>query len=207
VNTPSVLSIYDRSGNFVKPWLDAGFPCIIVDTQHEPGEHTDGLLTRVGADVIGWMPPLRRYAFVASFSPCTDVAVSGARWFQGKGLARLAHAIRLFARGVEIAEWSGAPWLAEHPVSTIATHFRKPDFTFDPCDYGDPYTKKTCLWTGGGFIMPTKQRVEPALGSKMHLLPPSAERANLRSETPMGFARAVFAANAARCIAANGGGA
>src|SRR5438874_1852065 len=41
--------------------------------------------------------------------------------------------------------------------------------TFDPCDFAgyltdpapDRYTKKTCLWTGGGFIMPKPKRVEP----------------------------------------------
>ena len=95
-----------------------------------------------------------------------------------------------------------APYLIENPVSTISTYWRKPDFTFDPCDYAgypggenDLYTKKTCLWTGGGFIMPPPKRLEPVQGSRMHRLPPSPERANLRSATPMGFARAVFEAN------------
>jgi hypothetical protein len=44
--------------------------------------------------------------------------------------------------------------------------------------------------------------VFPNLGSKMHRVSPSADRANIRSETPMGFARAVFEANAP-AIAAN----
>lgn len=121
--------------------------------------------------------------------------MSGARWFKDKGLRSLIDALSLVERCREIAEWSGAPWFLENPVSTISSYWRKPDYTFDPCDYGDPYTKRTCLWTGGGFVMPPKDRVEPTEGSKMHLLPPSHERANLRSATPMGFARAVFEAN------------
>jgi hypothetical protein len=44
--------------------------------------------------------------------------------------------------------------------------------------------------------MPPKCRVEPTEGSKMHLMAPGADRANLRSATPPGFARAVFHANA-----------
>jgi len=44
--------------------------------------------------------------------------------------------------------------------------------------------------------MPPKSRVHPYEGSKMHLLPPSGDRANLRSATPNGFARAVFRENA-----------
>lgn len=78
---------------------------------------------------------------------------------------------------------------------------------FDPFEYGgyldppgDAYTKKTCLWTGNGFRMPAKWPVEPTEGSLMHLLPPSEDRANLRSATPQGFANAVFAANVPEVI-------
>ena len=80
-------------------------------------------------------------------------------------------------------------------MSVISSHYRKPDYTFDPCDYGDPWTKKTCLWTGNGFVMPPKDRVDPVLGSLIIKMPPSEDRQNLRSETPKGFAEAVFAAN------------
>lgn len=193
--SPIVLSLCDYTGNMVKPWLANGYECWIVDMQHPAGEHRDpgnANLVRVGADIRTWLPPRREYAAAFAFPPCTDLAVSGARWFQGKGLLRLADAIEVFGACVRICEWTGAPWFAENPVSVIASHFRKPDYTFDPCDYGDPYTKKTCLWTGGGFVMPEKRRVEPTEGSKMHLIPPSPERANLRSETPMGFAQAVY---------------
>jgi hypothetical protein len=43
--------------------------------------------------------------------------------------------------------------------------------------------------------MPPKRRVEPVEGSKMHLLPPSEDRERIRSQTPKGFAQAVFEAN------------
>ena len=92
--------------------------------------------------------------------------------------------------------------MIENPVSTISTYWRKPDHTFDPCDYGgylespgDAYTKKTCLWTGNGFVMPETKRIPPTEGSRMHKLPPSSDLANLRSATAKGFARAVFEAN------------
>ena len=68
-----------------------------------------------------------------------------------------------------------------------------PTLIFNPCDYGDPYTKKTLLW--GRFTVPRKRPVEPTLGSKMHLLPPSKDRWKLRSATPPGFAQAFFEAN------------
>lgn len=97
--------------------------------------------------------------------------------------------------------------MIENPVSTLSTYWRKPDHTFDPCDYGgyvsppaDQYTKKTCLWVGNGFVMPKTRPVEPVLGSKMHFVGPSPERANLRSATPLGFAYAVFQANCPEVI-------
>jgi hypothetical protein len=190
-----VISCFDRSTNMVKPWAEAGYLCYCVDLQHPAGETRDGNIVRVGADMRDWLPPRGEVVFAAFFPPCTDVAVSGARWFKDKGLGGLIQALQLFDVSVKLAEWCGAPYLIENPVSTVSSYWRRPDHSFDPCDYGDPYTKKTCLWTGGGFRMPKKQRVEPTEGSKMHLMAPSPDRADRRSETPMGFARAVFEAN------------
>lgn len=190
-----VLSLFDHSTTMVKPWADAGYHCICVDVQHPEGETLEGNITKVGCDILEYLPPIADYTIVFAFPPCTHLAVSGARWFRGKGLGKLSESIRLFYRAAQICEWAFSPYLIENPVSTISSYWRKPDYTFDPCDYGDPYTKKTCLWTGGGFKMPTKNRVEATKGSMMHKLPPSDERANLRSQTPEGFANAVFRAN------------
>ena len=197
-----VISCFDLTGNMVMPWAEAGYPCYCVDVRHPQGETRQGNIIRVGADMRDWLPPFRPITFAAFFPPCTDVAVSGARWFRDKALLALCRALGLFYASIRLAEWTQAPYLIENPVSTISTYWRKPDFTFDPCDYAgypggenDTYTKKTCLWTGGGFVMPPPKRLEPVQGSRMHRLPPSPERANLRSATPMGFARAVFEAN------------
>jgi hypothetical protein len=128
--------------------------------------------------------------------------VSGARWFQDKGIGALIETLELFEAAVRIAEWTKAPYLIENPVSTISSYWRKPDFIFDPCDYGgyltpsdDAYTKRTCLWTGNDFIMPHRKWIKPVEGSRMHRIPPSKSRTALRSATPKGFAQAVFEAN------------
>lgn len=197
----NVVALFNRTDTMLAPWAQAGFTCYSVDTQHPVGETREGNIVRVGADVRHWLPPRGPIAFMAAFTPCTHMAVSGARWFKGKGLRLLSESIELFARSAELCEWSGAPYLIENPVSTISTYWRKPDYTFDPCDFAgyeggeaDTYTKHTCLWVGGGFHMPQKRRRDP-LNSRMHLLPPSDERADLRAATPPGFARAVFDAN------------
>lgn len=195
-NREIVLSLCDRSGNFLMPWAETGqFRCIAVDIQHAPGASIQGGIEYVGADIRSWLPPRGRYRFVAGWPPCTHLAVSGARWWRGKGLSALAESIELVDRCAQIIDWADADGFIENPVGALSTHWREPDYTFDPCDYGDTYTKKTCLWAFKLFRMPPKNRVDATEGSKMHLMPPSDERANLRSETPMGFARAVFKAN------------
>ena len=185
----------------VKPWRDAGYRCICVDIQHTGVEIRDGI-EYTQHDVQTYMPPLGIYKIAFGFPPCTHLAISGARWFQSKGLSALHEAIGIVEATRRLCEWTSAPYCIENPVSTLSTYWRKPDYTFNPCDYGgytappsDAYTKKTCLWTGSGFKMPATKPVEPTEGSKMHLLPPTSDRADIRSETPMGFAIAVFEAN------------
>lgn len=204
VKSKIVLSLCDRTGVMVAPWRDAGFRCICVDTQHTPGVQRRNEIEFVGADIRGYLPPLGEYAVCFAFPPCTHLAVSGARWFQEKGLSSLHEAIGIVEAARRICEWTEAPWMLENPVSTLSTYWRKPDHMFDPCDFGgylnpngDAYTKKTCLWTGGGLVFPQKKSVVAVEGSKMHLMAPSEQRSNLRSETPAGFAQAVFQAN--RC--------
>ena len=75
--------------------------------------------------------------------------------------------------------------------------------TFSPHEYAgwceeDNYTKKTCLWVGGGFVTPTpcaSYSGDPP-DDRIHKMAPSPDRAAMRSQTPKGFALAVYAANA-----------
>jgi hypothetical protein len=198
-----VLSLCDWTGNMVQPWIEAGYEAVTVDLQEAPINEKRHHFV---ADVTRWRYPLRfgQPAIVFAFPPCTSLAVSGARWFREKGLSGLIDGLSIVNACREICETSGAPWMLENPVSTLSTYWRKPDYAFHPSDYtgfelGDNYTKKTCLWTGGGFIMPppliaSKEKPD----SRIHFASPGAERANFRSATPMGFARAVFRANSQR---------
>jgi hypothetical protein len=191
----------------VQPWLEAGYECWCVDTQHPPGETREGNLVLVGADILTWLPPRREYVIAFAFPPCTNLSVSGARWFRDKGLDGLARGIALVERCALICQWTEAPWMLENPVSVLSSYWRMPDHTFQPWQYGDPFSKKTCLWTGHGFHMPPPQvLVRPAdTQEKVWRMAPSADRGDKRSETPMGFARACYAANeppqTERCVA------
>lgn len=209
-----VVCLYDTSGVLGEPWRAAGYRVIRLDlfnTEHfripEPGESI-----AVQADLLGGVPEammdpgfLSRVAFVGAFPPCTHLAVSGARWFKGKGLRKLADSINMFATAAEFCEATGAPYFIENPVSTISTYWRQPDHFFHPWYYNaldekSSYTKKTCLWVGGGFQMPPKAVDEslPVDKNYIHYLGSNAKDGagkDLRSVTPKGFAEAIFLAN------------
>ena len=199
----TVVSLCDRTGNMVRPWIEAGYHAVTVDLQ--PAEPMPGR-THICADIMALTPEFARQfqpAAVFAFPPCTDIANSGARWFRDKGLSGLIEALRLVEQSRAISEASGAPWMLENPMGQLSTYWRAPDHKFNPCDYAgyspdpdeDSYTKLTCLWTGNGFRMPLPNRRPAVKGSKMHLLPPGEDRADLRSVTPLGFSYAVFKAN------------
>ncbi len=198
-----VLSLCDKTGNMVQPWLEAGYEAVTVDLQE--AETANKARHHFVADVTTWRYPMRfgQPAMVFAFPPCTHLAASGARWFASKGMGALIDALRIVDACRELCEASGAPYMIENPVGTLATYWRKPDHFFHPCDYtafelGDNYTKKTCLWTGGGFVMPAVQRVDGLAtpDDRIHKKSPGPDRADFRSATPMGFARAVYLTNA-----------
>lgn len=202
--TESALFLFSRTNVAAQPWLAAGYECICVDLQHPPGETREGNILFVGADLSRpYLPPLRRYVFGCAFVPCTHMAVSGARWFQDKGLDALHEALGLVIAARRILDWTEAPWFIENPVSTLSSYWRKPDYTFQPWQYGDLESKKTCLWTGGGFVMPQPfVAARPAnVRESVWKMPPGADRGDKRSITPAGFARAVWAANDPRHVA------
>lgn len=206
-----VVSLADITGHFVEPWVEQGYKAVLVDPQHPSGITVDGQITRIGHVIdhpVTWAflrSVIPQTVLVAGFPPCTDVAVSGSRWFEEKRkvdphfqtkAALVAEQCRI------IGQLSGASRFFENPVSVFSSIFGKPSYTFHPHQYTaycpeDNYTKLTCLWAGGGFVMP-KPRTLDGLGepdNRIHTAPPSAERANFRSATPRGFSRAVFEAN------------
>lgn len=208
----TVISLCDYTGIFTQPWREAGYRAIHVDPQRD----NNGTILEMSG-VIGEAIRQDRVAFVAGFPPCTELAVSGAAHF-----ARKQEADKHFqAKAALVAEQcrmvgllSGAPWFFENPVSVLASIMGKPNFVFNPYEYGgylpeddrhpewpeyikprDAYPKKTCLWTGNGFTMPPKKPVNVDDGySDQHnkLGGKSLRTKNIRSATPRGFSQAIF---------------
>jgi hypothetical protein len=202
----AVISLCDETGNMVRPWADAGYPCFCFDVKHSIRRpRQEGNITFLWGDARTVKRPVRgTIAAVFAFPPCTDVSGSGSRDWEKKGGMLLRDALEIFEACRQVCEWSDAPYMIENPVTYFASipHIGKPQHYFEPWHYtafelGDHYTKKTSLWTGNGFVMPSPAMVQD-LGKpddRIHKATPGADRTDFRSATPMGFARAVFTAN------------
>ena len=174
-----ILDLCGGTGAWSQPYVDAGY-----DVR---------LITMPESDVRLYEPPAMVYGVLAA-PPCTHLSGSGARWWRAKGEIALLEALSVVDACLRIImaakpQW----WCLENPVGRLVHYIGKPAMYFNPCEYGDPYTKKTCLW--GNFTFPIRNPVEPSEGSKIHLMEPRRNRPELRSITPPGFAQAFFEAN------------
>jgi hypothetical protein len=177
----TVLDLCGGSGAWSQPYVDAGYDVLRIDIKS-------------GHDVRRFPALPHPVRGVLAAPPCTEFASSGARWWDGKGEQALTDALAVVDACMRVILVHNPLWWAiENPVGRLRNWLGEPRMSFDPADYGDPYTKKTLLW--GRFERPAKRPVPAFQGSMMHRLPPGPDRAALRSVTPAGFARAFFEAN------------
>jgi hypothetical protein len=133
------------------------------------------------------------------FPPCTYLTVTGNKWFKDQperksgalvGQARRdarEDAIFFFMRLMTC----DIPKIAiENPIGIMTSRYRKPDQVLQPWMFGHNEQKATCLWLKN---LPTLTPTDIVEGreQKLHLLPPSKDRAKLRSKTYQGIASAM----------------
>jgi hypothetical protein len=120
------------------------------------------------------------------FWPCTNMAVSGARWFCQKRVEQ-ERDIAAFAglMNVRIPAIAG-----ENPVGVLSTRFRKPSQIIHPWWFGHGETKATCLWLLGlPPLKPTK--IVRGRRGRVWREPPSPDRWKNRSRMLPGIADAM----------------
>ena len=87
------------------------------------------------------------WGMIIAFPPCTDLAVSGAAWFEQKRKdGRQQASIDFF---MLFANAKCEKIAIENPVGIMSTYYRKPDQIIQPYEYGHNARKKTCLWLKG----------------------------------------------------------
>ena len=177
----TILDLCGGTGSWSKPYKNAGYDVRIID----PVEKTGDIRVLEYVDNV--------YGILAA-PPCTEFAGSGARWWKEKGEAPLWEALSIIDACFRIITVCKPKfWALENPVGRLINYIGEPRLRFEPWHYGANYTKKTLLW--GEFNMPKLTPTFPANADMIHKLPPSKDRAKLRSITPEGFARAFYEAN------------
>jgi len=183
----TVLSLFDYSGIWSKPYLDNNYNVIRIDIKN-------------GINLLNWdYKQLQKVNVCLIAFPCTDYALSGAKHFYRKDHDGTTEKSQILLRKVkEILDYfNPVVWCLENPMSRI--HKLNPwlgeiKFKFNPYDFGDGCQKMTWLW--GKFNNPIKR---PGInqGNWMftNLGGKSERTKELRSNTNQNFAKAFFKAN------------
>ena len=86
-----VISLYDYTGEALRPWAEAGYECFAYDIQHDNSTPTDYGINYIHADLYDPQTLLDICArhcskafFMSAFPPSTDLSSAGARWWKDK---------------------------------------------------------------------------------------------------------------------------
>lgn len=186
-----ILDLCGGTGSWSKPYKDAGYDVRVI--------------TLPEYDVTTYEPPENVYGVLAA-PPCTHFSLARTT---AKTPRDLDGAFELVEACLRII-WRVKPkfWALENPQGLLRKFLGRPPLTFHPCDYGDPYTKKTDLW--GFYTEPKKTPVKLSdqqmrdCSINNRILPPVPEGYSLtgvrnqtirRAITPQGFAQAFYKAN------------
>lgn len=191
-----ILVACEESQSVTKRLRAKGHEAYSCDTEPCTGGHPEW---HIQGDAIPQLE--KKWDMIIAFPPCTHLAVSGARHFEKKRAdGRQQAAIDFFMKFAN----ADCPRIAiENPVGIMSNIWRKPDQIINPWQFGDPYSKATCLWLKGlPKLNPTKivdkgeyvtfksGKRHPKWYADALSLPPH-ERAEMRSKTFPGIADAM----------------
>lgn len=142
-----------------------------------------------------------KWDMIIAFPPCTDLAVSGARWFKEKIKdGRQQRSIDFF---MLFANHECNKICIENPIGIMSSLYRKPDQIIHPWQFGHEFSKSTCLWLKNlPKLIPTNivgkgEMVTYKSGKTLPKWYSNApkrkvgERSNIRSKTFSGIAKAM----------------
>lgn len=160
-----------------------GHEAYSCDIQECSGGHPEWHLQQ---DVVPLLT--EKWEMIIAFPPCTDLAVSGVRWFPQKQKdGRQQRSIEFFMR---FANADCQRVAIENPIGIMSSKYRKPDQIIQPWMFGHGETKATCLWLKGlPKLIPTN--IVGGRDQRVWRMAPGPERAKLRSKTYPGIAKAM----------------
>ncbi len=189
----TILSLCDHTGNWSRPYAEAGYQVIQVDVQSGVDVR---LIEHLAEPVHG----------ILAAPPCTHFSKAGAHLWPGKGYVAILDGLSIVDACLRaVAIYRPAWWALENPAGRLKRWLGPAKWSFDPCDFGDPWTKRTYLW--GDFTPPTPlfsaQACRQVAPAPMIGRPGCRDRTTLlgsrgkaqRSATPEGFAQAFYESN------------
>jgi len=180
-----ILDLCGGTGSWSKPYRDAGYDVRLV--------------TLPQIDVRSFEHHGLVHGILAA-PPCTHFSFARTRAKTPRDFSAAMEIVTACMRIVWDARVNGSGlkwWALENPVGYLRQFLGVPAYTFKPCEFGDPWAKRTDLW--GYFKPPRKLRKMTHVpkghhrASAWHDLPEN--RAERRAMTPAGFANAFFKAN------------
>lgn len=136
MNKKIILHLCADTGSDTKPYRDAGFRVICIGSD-------------IGVE--NYHPPNNVYGIIAN-PVCTEFSIAKGFHKLGdykKGMFLVKECQRI------ISECDPVFWVIENPATGKLKDFLgKPVMTYEPWNYGSPWTKKTALW--GKFNVPKK---------------------------------------------------
>lgn len=184
-----ILVACEYSGRVGDAFADYGHQvttCDILPCEGKrPENHYQGDIVQSGLLEKEW-------DLVLAFPSCQYLTNSGVRWLKNNPerfelMCQGGHFFNMFK------ELDTEAYCIENPIPHRYAREIIGDYsqTVQPYWFGDPYSKRTCLWLHNLPHLVATNFVEPTEGSKMHRLPPGPERAKKRSLTPLGLAKAM----------------
>jgi hypothetical protein len=181
---------------FTKLGHDA-MSCDILETE-SPGKHYKGDVR----DVLGG-----GWDMMVAHPPCTYLTVSANKWYKDQPKRKSGALVgqdRRDAREEAIFFFmllmtnNISKIAIENPIGVLSSRYRKPDQVIQPWQFGHGETKATCLWLKN---LPKLESTNVVYGreQRLHLLPPSIDRAKIRSKTYQGIADAMAMQWGAEC--------
>lgn len=191
-----ILDLCGGTGSWSLPYKENGFDVRVI--------------TLPEYDVREYKLPNEEIYGIFAAPPCTMFSLARTR----------AKKPRDFNEGMETVEaclkliWEARKrqqlhfWALENPMGYLRQFLGKPPYTYDPWEFGDPYTKKTDIW--GYYNLPAKkfkniddvmtEEQKARCSTNSRRLPSISEitsstQAARRAITPKGFAQAFYKAN------------
>lgn len=137
-----VLIACEESQEVTKEMRLRGIECFSCDIEPSSGCYPEYHIQRDVLEIIN-----DDWDMIIAFPPCTHIAVSGAAWFDEKRKdGRQQSGVDFF---MMFSNLKCNRVAIENPVGIMSSLWRKPDQIIQPWQFGDPFSKRTCLWLKG----------------------------------------------------------